>query len=78
MGVFCFIGGLIMKIDLLKRKVEAEVDIRPTAGPYKIYSFAMSIINNPKIARLIALDYYPKTRVTRAQSRYNHYNRTKA
>jgi hypothetical protein len=67
-----------MEIDLLRKKVEAEVDIKPTAGPYKIYSFTMSIIKNPTTARQIAEEYFSKTRVTRARSRYNHYNRTKA
>ena len=67
-----------MEIDLLRKKVEAEVDIKPSAGPYKIFSFAMSIIRNPTIAREIAEEYFSKTRVTRAISRFNHYNRTKA
>lgn len=67
-----------MGLDLLKKKIEAEKDVAPSFGVYRLYSFVMSMINNPKIARILALEYHTKTEVTRAQARYNHYNRNKA
>lgn len=66
-----------MGIDLLLKKIEAEKDVAPSFGPYRVYSFAMMLTNSPKIARILALQFFPKTQVTRAQSAYK-YNQSKA
>ncbi len=66
-----------MRIDLLLKKIEAEKDVAPSFGPYRAYSFAMMLTNSPKLSRTLALQFFPKTLVTRAQAAYK-YNQNKA
>jgi hypothetical protein len=69
-----------MKLELLKKKIEAERDVVPSMGIYRLYSFIMSLINDPRIARAFLINEYGynKTDATRVASRYNYHNRNKA
>jgi hypothetical protein len=69
-----------MTVDLILRKVEAEKDVSSRFGIYRLYSFLMDQLNDPKKVRSILLNEYnyTKTDASNVASRYNHYNRTKA
>jgi hypothetical protein len=68
-----------MTMSLIIKKVEAEKDVVPSFGVYRLYSFVMSMTNNPKIARAIALEFgYTKTDATRAAARYRNYRSNRA
>jgi hypothetical protein len=69
-----------MTVDLIIKKVEAEKDVAPRFGSYRLYSFLMELLNDPQKVRDILLNEFnfTKTDASNVASRYNHYNRTKA
>ena len=69
-----------MDANLIIRKVEAEKDVAPSFGIYRLYSFLMKLTNDPNRTRRIMIHIfgYSKTDATNVASRYNYHNRTKA
>lgn len=69
-----------MTVDLIVKKVEAEKDVAPRFGIYRLYSFLMDQLNDPKEVRHLLLNEfnYTRTEASLVASRYNHYKRTKA
>jgi len=65
-----------MTHDLLRKKVNAEIDISPNGlGIYRIYSFLMNQTqNNQQVVReFMEKEGFSKTEIAQVKSRYNHY-----
>ncbi|AUD62501.1 hypothetical protein BK010_02465 [Tenericutes bacterium MO-XQ] len=69
-----------MTVDLILRKVEAEKDVAPRFGIYRLYSFLMDQLNDPdKVRSLLLNEYnYTKTDASLVASRYRYYQSKKA
>lgn len=69
-----------MRVDLILRKVEAERDAAPSFGDYRLYSFLMSLVDDPQKVRSLLLNefHFTKTEATMVASRYRHYKSKKA
>jgi len=69
-----------MTVDLILRKVEAEKDVAPRFGIYRLYSFLMDQLNDPdEVRELLLNEYnYTKTDASLVASRYRYYQSKKA
>jgi len=69
-----------MTVDLILRKVEAEKDVSPRFGNFRLYSFLMELLNDPDEVRSILINEYKisKTDAANVASKYRYYHSKKA